>query len=430
MLVGDGLERGDDDLLQRRLGRLPLPQLAGEEVLEEQAGGAGLHVFRAVGEAADEHLPEEVTPLFVAGSLLDTLEGARRGLERLDHLRERQDAIDVLGDPCRVRACGCRRLARGGRCAPLAAERDQRNEKNGEGSGGDHPGILQGPRGGAKVVAESDVGWVCRASVALPLLSDYDGGMKLSQQVVLVSGAGRGLGSAIARAFAKEGARVVVNYRASRDAAEALAGEIGAGQAVALQADVTDPAQVGAMFEAARAHFDAPVTTVVNNALADFSFNGDGRPKAESIEWGAFASQLEGSVRGGLNVIQAAIPAMRERGFGRVVNIGTNLFQHPVVPYHDYTASKAALLSLTRTMAADLGPMGITVNMVSGGLLRTTDASSATPEEVFDMIAANTPLRSVTTPAEFADAVLFFASPWSRAVTGQNLVVDGGLVKD
>ena len=68
--------------------------------------------------------------------------------------------------------------------------------------------------------------------------------------------------------------------------------------------------------------------------------------------------------------------------------------------------------------------------MVSGGLLRTTDASAATPDEVFDLIAAGTPLQRVTTPDEFADAVLFFASPWSRSVTGQNLVVDGGLVKD
>jgi 3-oxoacyl-[acyl-carrier protein] reductase len=66
--------------------------------------------------------------------------------------------------------------------------------------------------------------------------------------------------------------------------------------------------------------------------------------------------------------------------------------------------------------------------MVSGGLLRTTDASAATPEAVFDLIAAATPLGQVTTPADMADAALFFASPWSRAVTGQNLIVDGGLV--
>ena len=100
------------------------------------------------------------------------------------------------------------------------------------------------------------------------------------------------------------------------------------------------------------------------------------------------------------------------------------------MPYHDYTAAKAALLSLTRTLAADLGPDGVTVNMVSGGLLRTTDASAATPDAVFDFIAASTPLRRVTTPEEFADAVLFFASPWARSVTGQNLVVNGGLVMD
>ena len=118
----------------------------------------------------------------------------------------------------------------------------------------------------------------------------------------------------------------------------------------------------------------------------------------------------------------------RELGSGRVINIGTNLFQDPVVPYHDYTAGKAALLSLTRTFAKDLGPAGVRVNMVSGGLLRTTDASSATPEEVFDQIAASSALRRVTTPEEFASAVVFFASPASRAVTGQNLIVDNGLV--
>ena len=254
--------------------------------------------------------------------------------------------------------------------------------------------------------------------------------MQLSEQIVLVTGAGRGLGNAIARAFAGAGARVVVNWRRSRAAAEALAHALGDDRALAVQADVTDATQVKAMLAAAHTHFGTAVTTVVNNALADFSFNGDARAKALEIGWEAFAAQLEGSVHGALNTIQATAPAMRERHFGRIINIGSNLFQYPVVPYHDYTAGKAALLSLTRTMAADLGPDGITVNMVSGGLLRTTDASAATPEAVFDLIAANTPLRRVTTPAEFADAVLFFASPWARAVTGQNLVVDGGLVKD
>jgi len=254
--------------------------------------------------------------------------------------------------------------------------------------------------------------------------------MDIAEQIVLVTGAGRGLGHAIARAFANSGACVVVNYRRSRAAAEKLAGEIGSGRAVAIEADVTRRDQVEPMFAHAAEAFKRPITTVVNNALADFSFNGDARGKADDIPWSDFSAQFEGSVHGALNTIQIAAPAMREAGFGRIINIGTNLFQYPVVPYHDYTAAKAALLSLTRTTAADLGPGGITVNMVSGGLLRTTDASAATPEAVFDLIAENTPLRRVVTPAEFADATLFFASPWARAVTGQNLVVDGGLVKD
>lgn len=254
--------------------------------------------------------------------------------------------------------------------------------------------------------------------------------MKIAEQIVLVTGGGRGLGHAIVRAFAQQGARVVINYLRSRDPAETLVQEFGADRTIALQADVVDPVQVGAMFAAARAHFGVPVTTVVNNALADFRFNGDARAQASDIGWEAFSAQFAVSVRGALNTMQAALPGMRELHFGRLINIGTNLFQNPVVPYHDYTAAKAALLSLTRTAAADLGPDGITVNMLSGGLLRSTDASAATPDAVFDYIAAATPLRSVTTPEEFADAVLFFASPWSRAITGQNLVVDGGLVKD
>ena len=252
--------------------------------------------------------------------------------------------------------------------------------------------------------------------------------MQISDQIVLVTGGARGVGAATVRAFANQGARVVINWRASADAAQSLAAELG-DRVIALQADVTDRASVEAMLAAAQNHFGAPVTTVVNNAL-DYSFNGDARSQMETIGWDEFASQFETVIHGALNVIQAATPAMKAQGFGRVINIGTNLVQNPVVPYHDYTAAKAALMSLTRTAAGDLGPLGITVNMVSGGLLRTTDASAATPDAVFDLIAGMTPLRSVTTPQEFADAILFFASPWSRAVTGQNLVVDGGLVRD
>ncbi len=250
--------------------------------------------------------------------------------------------------------------------------------------------------------------------------------LSLKDQIVIVSGAGRGLGAAIATAFAREGAKVAVNYRASRESAEALVAKLG-DHAKAFQADIRDLEDTKRLVFEVTGHFGVP-TTIVHNALADFSFNGDARSKLDALSWAEMTRQLETALEGALNLIQAARPAMAQAGFGRIVTIGTNLFQNPVVPYHDYTAAKAALLSLTRTAAAELGPLGITVNMVSGGLLRTTDASGATPEAVFDIIAANTPLRRVTTPHEVADAVLFFASPWARAVTGQNLIVDGGLV--
>lgn len=253
--------------------------------------------------------------------------------------------------------------------------------------------------------------------------------LNINQQVVLITGGGRGLGQHLVQSFLREGARVVINYLNSQEQAEALAASA-PDRALALQADVTDAAAVHAMVKQARAHFSAPVTTVVNNALPAFSFNGDQRAHADVLTWEHMDQQFQGIIRGALNTTQATMAGMRQAGFGRIVNVGTNLFQNPVVPYHDYTAAKAALLSLTRTLSHDLGPMGITVNMISGGLLRTTDASAATPESVFDMIAAGTPLRRVTTPAEFADAALFFASPWSRSVTGQNMVVDGGLVKN
>jgi 3-oxoacyl-[acyl-carrier protein] reductase len=253
--------------------------------------------------------------------------------------------------------------------------------------------------------------------------------MKISEQLVVVTGGARGLGTAIVRAVHRGGGKVVINYRRSAAAAERLAGELGE-RAWAIAADVTEADQVRRMMAGAEELAGQPVLSVVNNALPDFLFNGDNRTTLESMDWTALSAQIEGAVRGTLNTVQAVLPAMKARGFGRVVNIGTDLFQSPVVPYHDYIAAKGALLALTRTAAQELGPHGITVNMLSGGLLRTTDASAATPEAVFDFIAGVTPLRRVTTVEEFADTVLFFLSPWSRAVSGQNLLVDGGLVKN
>ncbi len=254
--------------------------------------------------------------------------------------------------------------------------------------------------------------------------------MDIKNQVVLVTGASRGLGAEIAKSFGREGAKVVVNYFSSEEKAKQVVDEIGTNQAIAVKADVRDKEAVQQMFVQAKAHFNSPITTIVNNALIGFSFNGDDRKKLNELGWGDFHTQFEGGVRAALNTLQAGHSDMKKGHFGRVINIGTNLFQDPVVPYHDYNTGKAALLGFTRNMAKELGTDGIAVNMISGGLLRKTDASAATPDEVFDLIEAGTPLGKMTTPKDVADATLFFASPWSRAVTGQNLVVDGGLVMD
>lgn len=252
--------------------------------------------------------------------------------------------------------------------------------------------------------------------------------MNIQEQVVLVTGASRGLGRAIAKAFGQEGAKVIVNYFSNERLAEEVVQEIGQENAIAIQADVRDKEQVAQLFQQAKAHFQKPITTIVNNALVNFTFNGDAKKNLDTIDWTDFEIQFEGSVKATLNTLQCAQKDMEVAQFGRVITIGTNLFQHPVVAYHDYNTSKAALLGLTRNIAKELGGQGITANMVSGGLLYKTDASAATPDTVFDIIESTTPLQKVTTPEDVANAVLFFASPWSRAVTGQNLIVDGGLV--
>lgn len=220
---------------------------------------------------------------------------------------------------------------------------------------------------------------------------------------------------------------MVLNYHSTEDdVADRLALEL---DAWACRADVTDATAMKGLFSHVERAVGRPITTVVNNAMVgDFAFNGNARPKVADLKWEDFDSQLQGFLRGALNTTQAALPGFEKTGFGRIINIGSNLFQNSVVPYHDYVAEKGALLAFTRSCAADLGPKGITVNMVSGGLLQTTDASVSTLQAVFDQIKSVTPLRKVATPEDVAGAVLFFASPWAGAVTGQQIVVNGGLV--
>ena len=142
-------------------------------------------------------------------------------------------------------------------------------------------------------------------------------------------------------------------------AAEALTADLGP-RAAAFRADVTDSAQI-------TEHFGAP-DVLVHNALADFAFNGDARTHLDRLCWADIAQQTVTAVGGALNCLAAMQAHCAAQGFGRVIAIGTNLMQNPVEPYHDYTAAKGALLAFTRTAAQELGPLGITVNMVSGGV--------------------------------------------------------------
>ena len=250
--------------------------------------------------------------------------------------------------------------------------------------------------------------------------------LPINKQTILITGAGRGLGSAISKSFHREGAKVIINYRKSYESAKRLCDSLG-NNAITIKGDIRNKEDVVQMNKELSEQ-KISITTVVHNAINDYKFNGEQRKKIEEIDWQDFQNQIETSQKGFLNLLNIFTPNMRKGHFGRFITIGTNLFQNPVVPYHDYTAAKGGLLSITRTAAIDLGQFNITVNMISGGLLRITDASEGTPEEVFEYIKNITPLRKVTTTEDFSDAVLFFASPWSRAITGQNLIVDGGLV--
>ncbi|MFA8439717.1 3-oxoacyl-ACP reductase [Pueribacillus sp. YX66] len=245
-------------------------------------------------------------------------------------------------------------------------------------------------------------------------------------RTVLVTGSSRGLGAAIARTVAQQGHYVVVNYYKSKDSAEALVSEIGDEQAIAIQADVTNREEVDALVTKATEHF-GKIDVVVNNALVNFKFDPNAQKPFTELAWEDYEGQLNGTIKAAFHVIQSVLPQFIERKSGSIINIGTNLFQNPVVPYHEYTTAKAGLIGFTRNIAAELGQHGINANVVSGGLLKTTDASAVTTPEVFDLIAQSTPLKKVTTPQDVANMVAFLASEAANGITGQNITVDGGL---
>lgn len=253
--------------------------------------------------------------------------------------------------------------------------------------------------------------------------------MNFQGKVILITGASRGIGAAIARAFAAEGGFVVVNYLRNAAAADEVVAQCKAagGDAWALRADVNDPAQVQAMVAQVQAELGR-IDVLVNNAFAPYRFDPQQRKRFWETPWDDYQSQIDGAVRASYNVIQAVLPGMRQRAQGCIINMASDLVERPVVAYHDYSTAKSALVGFSRNLAAELGPLGIRVNCVAPGLVYPTDASRSTKEDVKEAIVAQTPLRRVARPEDVAGPVLFLASDWSRFVTGQVLLVDGGLV--
>jgi 3-oxoacyl-[acyl-carrier protein] reductase len=253
--------------------------------------------------------------------------------------------------------------------------------------------------------------------------------MNFRDRVIIVTGASRGIGAALAKAFAAEGGLVVVNYLNNEAAAQQVVEACRAlgGQALAIAADVTSQAQVEAMM-ARIADEVGKVDAVVNNAFAPYVFDPDDRTRFWDTPWSAYQTQIDGALKATYNLCQAVLPLMKQRLRGSIVNMTSDLVARPSIPYHDYTTAKSALIGFSRTLAAELGPLGIRVNCVAPGLVYPTDASRATKEEVRDALIAQTPLRRIATPEDITGPVLFLASDWSGFVTGQTLHVDGGLV--
>jgi 3-oxoacyl-[acyl-carrier protein] reductase len=243
----------------------------------------------------------------------------------------------------------------------------------------------------------------------------------LQGKVALVTGASRGIGAAIARDLADHDAAVVINYLQSKDKAEALKQEITAsgGRAITVQADVRDRGAVDRMITAAEKEL-GKVDILVNNANIDFPM----QPFAE-MSWLDIEAKLTGEIGAMVHCCQAVIPGMIEKEYGKIILVSSTLSREPGYGFAAHCAAKAAVDSLARTMAQELGPSGIYVNVVAPGLTRT-DATAGLPADVFKHTAEHTPLLRVADPQDIASVIMFLASEMSDYVTGQYIPVNGG----
>lgn len=245
------------------------------------------------------------------------------------------------------------------------------------------------------------------------------------EQVALVTGGGRGIGRAIARRLAREGAAVCVNYLTRDDAAESLVADITAngGRAIAVAADVADDAAVEGMVDRVGAAF-GPVTILVNNAGVSY------RGTLETYDPEKLDRMRQINCNGMIHTIRAVMGDMRRQKYGRIVNITSIAALGTTLPGNAYyAATKAEAQIMTLRFAMELSPAGITVNAVAPGYVPTElnrGTDEAAYKERLREIGAKAMLGRVGDPEDIANAVAFLASPDAGWITAQVLAVDGG----
>jgi 3-oxoacyl-[acyl-carrier protein] reductase len=245
-----------------------------------------------------------------------------------------------------------------------------------------------------------------------------------NERVAFVSAGARGLGAAIATALAKEGVMVVVNYHKSGSAAQELCSSIHAngGRAIPIQADVTNQSAVTSAMAKAAGEYKRPVSILVNNAGS----LPEPRPFMQT-SWDEMQATFDVHVRGAFHCSQAVIPGMIEQKSGRIINIGSSfLLNTPPVNWTNFLVAKSAMQALTRCLAAELGPHGIRVNMVSPGLVET-ESIAGLSERLRKVQAMQTPLRRLASASEIAAVVAALCTSAGDFVTGAEIPVSGGL---
>jgi 3-oxoacyl-[acyl-carrier protein] reductase len=250
----------------------------------------------------------------------------------------------------------------------------------------------------------------------------------LEQRVVVVTGGSRGIGRAIALAFGRERARVALTYHSQPERGEATAAEVRAlgTDAIAVPMDLADRASIAAAFAAVAERWGR-LDVLINNAVRWGTRGPWDAPLFEDLDPAEWAPTFEANFEGHYTAIQRALPAMRAGGWGRIVNISSGIAVDGLPGSGAYAGAKAALHGLTRTLARELGPAGILVNVAMPGLTLTERVRERVPTALRDQLSSASPIRRLLAPEEVAPAIVFLGSAANTAVTGEIIRVSGGI---